>query len=82
MLRGHVAIIAKPSPHYVLTESTISSPRRSIAPRPSPDFSPRLRDKIWEWPGNEAMAVVHFVGLLLSNQDLGRKWVAMTVAMG
>ena len=23
-------------------------------PRPSPDFSPRLRDKIWEWPGNEA----------------------------
>ena len=22
--------------------------------RPSPDFSPRLRDKIWEWPGDEA----------------------------
>ena len=21
---------------------------------PSPDFSPRLRDKIWEWPGDEA----------------------------
>ena len=20
--------------------------------RPSPDFSPRLRDKIWEWPGD------------------------------
>ena len=21
---------------------------------PAPDFYPRLRDKIWEWPGNEA----------------------------
>ena len=23
-------------------------------PRPSPDFSPQLRDKIWEWPGDKA----------------------------
>ena len=23
----------------------------------SVDFSPRLRDKIWEWPGDEAMSV-------------------------
>jgi len=27
---------------------------RSFDTRPSPDFSPRLRDKIWEWPGDEA----------------------------
>ena len=29
----------------------------SLVPRPLPDFIsqlPRLRDKIWEWPGNEA----------------------------
>ena len=26
----------------------------SFDPRPSPDFSQRLRDKIWEWPGDEA----------------------------
>ena len=39
---------------FVLTESTISSPWRSFDPRPSPDFSPRLQDKIWEWPGDEA----------------------------
>ena len=38
---------------FVLTESTISGPWRSYDPRP-PDFSPRLRDKIWEWPGDEA----------------------------
>ena len=23
-------------------------------PRPLPDFSPRLQEKIWEWPGDEA----------------------------
>ena len=27
---------------------------RSFDPRPSPNFSPWLRDKIWEWPGDEA----------------------------
>ena len=26
--------------------------------RPSPDFSPRLRDKIWDWPGDEATCTV------------------------
>jgi len=26
----------------------------SFAPRPSPDFSPWLQDKIWKWPGDEA----------------------------
>ena len=42
----------KPSTHYVLTESTIFNfPVRDV---PSPDFSPRLRDKIWNWPGDEA----------------------------
>ena len=50
--REHIAIITKPSPHYVLTESIISSPWRSIGTRPSPHFSPQLRHKIWEWPGN------------------------------
>ena len=54
ILRGHVAIITKPSPHYVLTESTISGPWRSIGTRSSPDFSPQLRDEIWEWPGDKA----------------------------
>ena len=38
------------SPHYILTESTISGLWHSIAPRPSP----KLKDKIWELPGNEA----------------------------
>ena len=52
-MRGHVAIITKPSPHYVITESTISG-RDVFAPRLSPDFSPRLRDKIWVGPGDEA----------------------------
>ena len=36
---------------FVLTEP---GPRCSFDPRPSPDFSRRLRDKIWEWPGDEA----------------------------
>ena len=26
----------------------------SLVPRPHPDFSPRLRDKIWVGPGDEA----------------------------
>ena len=38
----------KPSPRYILTKSTISGPWRSLHPRSSPNFSPRLRDKIWE----------------------------------
>ena len=39
---------------FVLTESTISGLWRSNDLRPSPNLSPRLRDKIWDWPGNEA----------------------------
>ena len=54
LLRGHIAIIMKRSPHYVLTNSTISDPWHSFDPRPSPNFSPQLRDKIWEWPGDKA----------------------------
>ena len=27
----------------------------SLFPRPLPDFSPQLRDKLWEWPGDEAI---------------------------
>ena len=51
ILHGHVAIITKPSPPCVLTESTISCP--------SPNFSPQLQDKIWEWPGDEARPRPH-----------------------
>ena len=44
---------------FVLTESTISDPWHSFDPRPSPGrFSPRLRDKIWEGPGNEATDII------------------------
>ena len=50
-------VLYKPSPRYVLTESTISGPWRSFAPRPSPDFSPQLRNKIWEGPGDEATSL-------------------------
>ena len=39
---------------FVLTESTISGPWCSFDPRPSPDFSPQLQDKIWEGSGDEA----------------------------
>ena len=39
---------------FVLTESTISGPWHRFDPRPSPDFSPQLRDKIWEGPGDKA----------------------------
>ena len=37
------------------SESTISGPWHSFDPRPSPDFSPQLQDKIWEGPGDEAI---------------------------
>ena len=39
---------------FVLTESTIFGPWRSFDPSPSPEFSQRLRDKIWEGPGDES----------------------------
>ena len=48
----------KPSPHYVLTESTISSPWHRNDPKSSPDFSPQLWDKIWECPGYEATSTI------------------------
>ena len=31
----------------------------SLVPRPLPDFISQLRDKIWEWPGDEAMFILH-----------------------
>ena len=43
-------IIMATCPHNMRS----ASPWRSIGTRPSPGFSPRLRDNIWEWPGNEA----------------------------
>ena len=50
-----------PPMQYVLEhcEARVASspgPSQIFDPRPSPDFSPRLRDKIWEWPGDEAKA--------------------------
>lgn len=46
---------------FVLTESMISSPWCSNGPRPSPDSSLPLRDKIWQWPGNEARFIINVV---------------------
>ena len=40
---------------------TISSPWCSFDHRPSPNFSPRLRDKIWEGPGDEATIMSQWV---------------------
>ena len=53
-MHGHVAIITKPSPHYVITESTISGRDVVLLPGLLPIFSPQLRDKIWVGPGDEA----------------------------
>ena len=68
-MHGHVAIITKPSPHYILTQSTIIT-------KPSPPFPVHdvvmvpglllifLEDKIWEWPENEAR--INLLSVLLS----------------
>ena len=37
----------------------------SFDPRPSPDISPQLQDKIWEWPGDEANS--YLVPVSMSN---------------
>ena len=40
----------------------------SLVPRPLPDFipmSPQLRDKIWEWPGDEASMYYHVLLYLM-----------------
>ena len=50
-----------PSPHYVLTESIISGPWRSNDSRPSPDFSPQLRDKICLQSGEIIHCVMNIV---------------------
>ena len=50
---------------FVLTDSTVSGLWCSNDLRPSPDFSPQLRDKIWEWPGEEGTWRVH-----AGNKDL------------
>ena len=52
ILRGQVAIITKPSPHYA-PNPPFSFRDVVLAPNLL-DFSPRLRNKIWEWPGDEA----------------------------
>ena len=48
ILCGQVAIITKLSPHYVPSESTISSLWHSNGTRSSTSFSPQLWEKIWE----------------------------------
>ena len=45
---------------FVLTEFTISAPWRNFDPRPSPGFSPQLKDKMWEGPGDEASLDLHY----------------------
>ena len=42
-----------------LSSTTLSF--TSLVPRPLPDFisQPWLRDKIWEWPGDEATVLPH-----------------------
>ena len=62
LLRGHVAIITKLSPHYILTESNHFQSVMQFDPRSSPDFSPQLRDKIWEWPGDEGIEYKRLCG--------------------
>ena len=42
----------------------------SLIPRPSPDFSPRLRDKIWKGPGDEASRKSTFANYTVNAQDI------------
>ena len=58
-------IIMKLTPHHVLIKSTISSVWYSNGTRPSPKSPPRLQDKIWEWPGNEASNIQHNISYSL-----------------
>ena len=37
----------------------------SLVPRPLTDFISQLRDKIWEWPGDEAVKNACFTYVLL-----------------
>ena len=46
-MRAKGSLVPRPLPDF------ISQPWRKV------DFSPQLRDKIWEWPGDEAMQRVH-----------------------
>ena len=48
----HVRKLACPCGHSVFRGSKLLTTRNAPGARPSPDFSPRLRDKIWEWPGD------------------------------
>ena len=59
-------------PPLVLASQTSSNKKesppgrwRSFDPRPSPDFSLRLRDKTWEWPGDEAMKWLDYILTIL-----------------
>ena len=60
IVRGHVAIITKPSPHYVLTESTISGRDVVLLPGLLPIFLHGYAKKIWVGPGDEATVLLHF----------------------
>ena len=53
-------LLYEPSKHYVLPVSTISGPWRSNDSRLSPDFSLRLWNKIWEWPGDDTSLIAQY----------------------
>ena len=56
----------KPSPPFPVRDVV-------LIPGPSPDYFPRLRDKIWEWPGDEAtqqLQVVHVGGYLWDGTEV------------
>ena len=47
---------------------------RSNNPRPSPDYSPRLRDRISEWPGDEARHSTYIIACMLAIRAC---WIAI-----
>ena len=49
-----------PSPPFPVCDVVLILGLLHSCPRPFPDFSPRLRDKIWEGPGDEAIGKVGF----------------------
>ena len=51
--RNRVHFTYYPSPPFPVRDVVLLPGLLPILSR-SPDFSSRLRDKIWEWPGNEA----------------------------
>ena len=55
--QGGGVVALSPGPSHILSRSHGEKSGEGLG-WPSPDFSPRLQDKIWEWPRNEARGVV------------------------